>query len=69
MIHQKEFEDIIMEKRELSFEFLGLNLLISRLIETYRINPSAEVMDKCLEELETFILKYNRILKKELAEL
>ena len=64
-----QFEKIIMGKEKHKFSMLGLSLLFSRLNTMYEKNPTPEQLNKCVEEVNGFVKKYEKIVARDLEKL
>lgn len=63
------FRKLIEQKVKYQSDNLGLNLLISRLQRKYAGDPSNEVLDGCVQEMNAFFSKYEKILQNETEKL
>ncbi len=64
-----KFEKLIKKQAKYESSVLGLNLLISRLQKKYAANQTPEELKNCLQEMESFLKKYNSIVKKDIEAL
>lgn len=63
------FSEIITNKKQYTFSVFALNLMFTRLKSRYSAEPTDSVMKECLSEVNTFIVKFEKILVNDLAQL
>lgn len=56
-VEAKEWTDVILGKKRYNFEFLALQILVGRLVVTYRNSPNPDTMKKCTRQLINFFQK------------
>lgn len=54
-------------KGNYSFSQLGFSLMITRLKGVYSRSPSQETLKNCAEEINTFLSKFQTIMKQDYA--
>jgi len=52
-------------KYNFRFSMLGFSMLITRLKGFYATNPSKEVLETSMEEINTFLAKFKNIMKDD----
>ena len=62
-----QVKKVLSEDVHCKFTQLGFNMLISRLKKMYKDEPSAEVLIHCTEEVNSFLKKYELIMKNDYA--
>jgi len=63
------FKKLIKKQVPYQSANLGMNLLITRLQGRYSGNPTAEELERCVQEMKAFIAKYSSIMQKDLEAL
>ena len=66
---ENKIEAMIRGEVKYTSAFLGFNLLIARLVRRYDADPSAGVMDRCMQEAREFFKKYEIIMSKEYSQI
>ncbi len=65
------WKDILLGDKKFKFEFLGLKILLGRLMNQIRKNPSQENIDECAAELHNLFAKNTRLprVKRDLQKI
>lgn len=68
-LSETQVKTLLLFNHQDSFKHQGLHLLVTRLREIYRKNPSAENLQYCHKELNSFIQKYEILLPLDLEQI
>ena len=67
IVSDLQVKNVLEGNVEHKFSQFGFSLLITRLTWTYRNNPTTSVLQECTKEVNSFLSKYETIMKDDYA--
>jgi hypothetical protein len=65
IVSDMQVKDVLEGNAERKFTQFGFSLLITRLTWAYKNNPTNAVLQECTKEINTFLSKYETIMKND----
>jgi hypothetical protein len=56
-VSDEVWKDLLLKRKTCAFEFLGLKMLLGRLISEVERDPSPDKLEKCAEQLRDLLAK------------